>query len=97
MLASHKFPSRIALRLLQFALGWCSHKEMSRVFTINKRTYQVCCECGQEFEYSLTHMSVLPPKTVAAPPAPPDRDLARAELPALELSAAPSRTLNLSL
>jgi hypothetical protein len=25
---------------------------MSRVFTIKKRTYQVCCQCGQEFEYS---------------------------------------------
>jgi hypothetical protein len=97
MLAGLKFPSETALRFLQFALGWCSHKEMSRVFTIKKRTYQVCCECGQEFEYSLTRMSVLPPKTVTRPHAPPAQALPGAELPALDLSAASARALNLSV
>jgi hypothetical protein len=35
----------------------CHHKALSRVFTIGHRTYQVCCECGAEFEYSLKKMS----------------------------------------
>ena len=35
----------------------CHHKALSRVFTIRHRTYQVCCECGTEFEYSLKTMS----------------------------------------
>jgi hypothetical protein len=37
--------------ILQRAYG-CRHRERSRVFTINQRTYQVCLECGREFEYS---------------------------------------------
>ena len=37
--------------IFQFAFG-CHHSQLSRVFTIEKRTYQVCLECGQEFEYS---------------------------------------------
>jgi hypothetical protein len=43
------------LWIWQSAFG-CRHEEMSRVFTINKRTYQVCFECGKEFGYSLTSM-----------------------------------------
>jgi hypothetical protein len=39
------------LSLLQFIFG-CRHSGLSRVFTIKKRTYQVCFECGREFEYS---------------------------------------------
>ena len=35
----------------------CHHHALSRVFTIQHRTYQVCCDCGAEFEYSLTTMS----------------------------------------
>jgi len=27
---------------------------LSRVFTIEKRTYQVCFECGQKFDYFWT-------------------------------------------
>jgi hypothetical protein len=41
--------------ILQRAYG-CHHRERSRVFTINKRTYQVCLECGQEREYSWAQM-----------------------------------------
>jgi hypothetical protein len=37
-------------RIFQFAFGSCHHGQMSRVFTIRKRTYQVCFECGQEFD-----------------------------------------------
>jgi hypothetical protein len=41
--------------ILQRAYG-CHHRERSRVFTINRRTYQVCLDCGQEREYSWSLM-----------------------------------------
>jgi hypothetical protein len=34
-----------------FAFG-CRHRRRSVVFTIKKRTYQVCLNCGHESEYS---------------------------------------------
>jgi hypothetical protein len=37
--------------VFQFAFG-CHHGQLSRVFTIKERTYQLCVECGREFEYS---------------------------------------------
>ena len=36
----------------------CHHSHLSRVFTINKRSYRVCCDCGASFEYSLATMSM---------------------------------------
>jgi hypothetical protein len=39
------------LWVFQFTFG-CRHQQLSRVFTIRRRTYQVCVECGREFEYS---------------------------------------------
>ncbi|HEX9110302.1 MAG TPA: hypothetical protein VF845_02395 [Terriglobales bacterium] len=46
---------KLLLWIFQFAFG-CHHSQLSGVFTIQKRTYQVCLECGQEFEYSWTLM-----------------------------------------
>ncbi len=43
--------------ILDFVFG-CHHQNLSRVFTIHGRTYRVCCECGAEFKYSLTNMSM---------------------------------------
>jgi len=40
------------------ALFGCRHGHLSRVFTIAGRTYQVCCDCGAEFKYSLSTMSI---------------------------------------
>lgn len=37
--------------IVQFVFG-CRHHNLSGVFTIKKRTYRVCLECGREFEYS---------------------------------------------
>ncbi len=34
--------------MFQFALC-CHHGHLSRVFTIKKRTYKVCLDCGEEF------------------------------------------------
>jgi hypothetical protein len=42
---------RPLLWIIQFACG-CHHRRLSGVFTIKKRTYQICLECGQEFPYS---------------------------------------------
>jgi hypothetical protein len=41
--------------IFQFTFG-CRHRQRSGVFTIKKRTYQVCLNCGREFEYSWTRM-----------------------------------------
>jgi hypothetical protein len=43
------------LGILRFTFG-CRHRHKSGVFTIKKRTYQVCLNCGQEFEYSWVRM-----------------------------------------
>ena len=40
---------------LDFLFG-CHHGHLSRVFTINRRTYRVCCDCGAKFKYSLESM-----------------------------------------
>jgi hypothetical protein len=39
---------KLLLRMFQFAFC-CHHGHLSRVFTIQKRTYKVCLDCGQEF------------------------------------------------
>ncbi len=45
------------LRAFDFVFG-CHHRELSRVFTIDRRTYRVCCACGAAFKYSLDTMSL---------------------------------------
>ena len=42
--------------LLNFVFG-CHHSNLSRVFTIRRRTYRVCCDCGAEFDYSIEQMA----------------------------------------
>jgi hypothetical protein len=46
---------RSFLKSLRSMFG-CQHNEMSRVFTIERRTYQVCYACGDEFGYSWSRM-----------------------------------------
>jgi hypothetical protein len=43
--------------LLNFLFG-CHHGNLSRVFTIRRRTYRVCCDCGAQFDYSLDTMAI---------------------------------------
>jgi hypothetical protein len=38
-------------RMFEFAFG-CHHSQLSRVFTLDDRTYRVCFDCGQQVEYS---------------------------------------------
>lgn len=42
---------------LDFVFG-CHHHHLTRVFTIHGQSYRVCCDCGAEFVYSLTQMSM---------------------------------------
>jgi len=44
-------------KVLEFAFG-CRHRRLSRVFTIDRQTYKVCCDCGATFNYSLETMSI---------------------------------------
>lgn len=47
------------------ALFGCPHQNLSRVFTFRKRdTYQVCLDCGREFEYSLEAMQIIEERPV---------------------------------
>ena len=44
-------------KMLEFIFG-CHHSNLSRVFTLGRHSYRVCCECGARFEYSLDTMSI---------------------------------------
>lgn len=50
--------------IFRFVFRGCHHSRMSRVFTIDKRTYQVCFECGRRFDYSWTLMRPIPSEPV---------------------------------
>lgn len=39
----------------------CRHRDLSRVFTIDNQTYQVCFECGRRIDYSWERMCSLEP------------------------------------
>jgi hypothetical protein len=45
------------LWILQFIFG-CRHRHLSRVFTIKRRTYRVCFDCGGEFEIPGVHAPI---------------------------------------
>jgi hypothetical protein len=49
--------------ILDFLFG-CHHWHLSRVFTIDRRTYKVCCDCGAKFDYSLESMRIERPLRV---------------------------------
>ena len=37
----------------------CHHKQLSRVFAIDHKTYQVCFDCGRKLQYSWSAMSLI--------------------------------------
>ncbi|PYX40190.1 MAG: hypothetical protein DMG83_27105 [Acidobacteria bacterium] len=47
----------ILLVALDFLFG-CHHVHLSRVFTLKRETYKVCCDCGAKFAYSLETMMI---------------------------------------
>jgi hypothetical protein len=57
--------------IFQLTFG-CHHRQRSGVFTIKKRTYQVCLNCGQEFEYSWALMHAIRSSVVDSPHVPPN-------------------------
>jgi hypothetical protein len=46
------------LWMFQFAFG-CHHRHLSRIFTIKKRTYKVCFDCGTEFDMPDPYSSLI--------------------------------------
>jgi hypothetical protein len=54
-----------SLLLQVFDILFGCHHRLSRVFTIQRRTYQVCFDCGMEFGYSWELMRSLPPADIA--------------------------------
>ncbi len=49
------------VNLLSKIYAWffgCQHAALSRVFTLERRSYKVCYDCGREFDYSLAQMKV---------------------------------------
>jgi|HubBroStandDraft_3_1064219.scaffolds.fasta_scaffold249879_1 hypothetical protein len=51
---------KLSRRMLQLAFG-CHHRHLSRVFTIDRRTYRVCFQCAKQIEYSWETMCCLYP------------------------------------
>jgi hypothetical protein len=47
----------ILLVALDFLFG-CHHLHLSRVFTLKRESYKVCCDCGAKFAYSLDTMTI---------------------------------------
>jgi hypothetical protein len=41
----------------------CHHTRLSRVFTVEGRTYRVCLNCAANFDYSLEKMAIIKPDT----------------------------------
>lgn len=37
----------------------CRHRKLSRVLTIDHKTYQVCLACGRKLQYSWSEMSLI--------------------------------------
>jgi hypothetical protein len=68
--------------IFRFVFG-CHHSRLSRVFTIKQRTYQVCFECGKEFEYSWALMYSSFPSHVFGTVAAPLNEARRADVAAM--------------
>jgi hypothetical protein len=69
------------LQVIIHHLFECHHSDLSRVFTIKHRTYQVCLECGRELDYSLSLMHIAPSHT--------PRDCANTRRPAWSVQGVP--------
>jgi hypothetical protein len=56
------------LRAFECMFVWifgCHHRHLSRVFTIDRQTYQVCFACGAKLRYSWRTMSLVRTENVA--------------------------------
>jgi hypothetical protein len=50
---------KLFLGAFQFIFG-CRHRHLSRVFTIKRRTYRVCFDCGREFDLPAAQVPMRP-------------------------------------
>jgi hypothetical protein len=66
------FLRNVSLAVLDFFFG-CSHDAVTRPFTIARRTYKVCLDCGAELPYSVQTWSYVPKRARRAEPAVPVR------------------------
>jgi hypothetical protein len=55
--------------VLESAFG-CHHRQRRAAFTIKQRTYQVCLNCGREFDYSGALMHSIQSSVTDSPLAP---------------------------
>src|SRR5437763_11529621 len=55
--------------VIEFAFG-CHHTNLSRVFTIEGRSYKVCCNRGAKFDSSVQTMSIARRHSGPDPPPP---------------------------
>ncbi len=52
---------RAILNFFTEILFGCSHSRLSRPFTLNDETYEVCLDCGKQIYYSAQEMRPLTP------------------------------------
>jgi hypothetical protein len=52
---------RAVLNFFAEILFGCSHSKLSRPFTLNDETYEVCLDCGKQIYYSAQEMRPLTP------------------------------------
>lgn len=52
---------RAVLNFFTEILFGCSHSKLSRPFTLNDETYEVCLDCGKQIYYSAQEMRPLTP------------------------------------
>ncbi len=52
---------RAVLNFFAEVLFGCSHSKLSRPFTLNHETYEVCLDCGKQIYYSAQEMRPLTP------------------------------------
>jgi hypothetical protein len=48
-------------------IGGCSHRHLTRPFTLDHRSYKVCLDCGKELPYSIEQMRAVPAWELARP------------------------------
>jgi|SRR6516162_1491734 len=52
-------PMRAFLNAIFEWVFGCHHRQLSRVFTIDHKTYLVCFDCGRKLQYSWKEMSLI--------------------------------------
>jgi len=66
-----QFPMKVLTACLRAVLNFfaeilfgCSHSRLTRPFTLDDETYEVCLDCGKQIYYSAQEMRPLTPREV---------------------------------